>query len=73
MGFSLGAASRGYSLVAVCGLLIAVASFVVSAWASVAAVPRLWITGSIIVAHAFSYFEACKILLDQGSNLCLLH
>ena len=41
MGFSLGAASRGYSLVAVCGLLIAVASFVVSAWASVAAVPRL--------------------------------
>ena len=41
MGFSLVAASRGYSLVAVCGLLIAVASFVVSAWASVAAVPRL--------------------------------
>ena len=40
-GFSLVAASRGCSLVAVCGLLIAVASFVVGARASVAAVPRL--------------------------------
>ena len=33
----------------------------------------LWSTGSIVVAHVFSFSKACGILLDQGSNLSFLH
>ena len=33
--------------------------------------PRLWRTGLIVVV--FSCSVACGILLDQGSNPCLLH
>ena len=40
---------------------------------SVVVIPRLWSTGSIVVAHRLSCFAACGIFLDQGSNLCLLH
>ena len=64
-GFSLVAASGGYSLVVVGGLLIAVPSFVVEhrfqgVWASVA-------------ACGLSCPVACGILLDQGPNPCPLH
>ena len=65
LGFSLVAASRGYSLVPVHGLLIVMASLIVehgsSAWASVG------------VAHGLSCFAACGIFLEQGLNPCLLH
>ena len=75
--------SRGYSLVAVrgwCGAgrgLIAVTSLVAEhglqgVQASVAAAPRLWSTGSVVVAHGFSCSAAHGVLLDQGLNLCLL-
>ena len=40
---------------------------------SVVAAPRLWSTGSKVVAHGLSCSEACEILLNQRSNLCLLH
>ena len=36
-------------------------------WASVAAVPGLWSTGSVVVVHVLSCFTACEIFLDQGS------
>ena len=39
---------------------------------SVAAAPGLWSTGSIVV-HRLSRCVVCRIFLDQGSNLCLLH
>ena len=59
-GFSLVVASRGYSLVAVCGLLIS--------WLLL-----LWSTGSVGAVHGLSYPMACGIFPDQGSNLCPLH
>ena len=40
---------------------------------SVVVIPRLWSTGSIVVAHRLTCSAACGIFLDQGSNLCLLH
>ena len=43
------------------------------AWTSVVAGPGLQITVLRVVAHRLSCFAACGILLDQGSNLCLLH
>ena len=76
----------GFSLVAVCRLLTAVASLVVEhglhgVWASVVKACRLTIvvapgfysTGSIVVARGLNYCTSCGIFLDQGSNLCLLH
>ena len=57
--------SRGYSLVEMCRLLTAVASLV--------AVPGLWSTGSAVVGHGFNCSATCGIFPDQGSNLCLLH
>ena len=67
MGLSLVVASGGYSVVAVCGLLIAVQ-------ASVVMVLRLQSTGLIVVAHGLSCSAACEIFLpDQRSNPCLLH
>ena len=52
--------------------------FSCGAWAlgymgSVVAVSRFWSTGSVVVAHRLSCSKACGILLDQGSNPCLLH
>ena len=41
--------------------------------ASVAVVPGLWSTGSVVVTHGLTWSEARGIFLDQGSNLCLLH
>ena len=70
--------SRGYSLGAVRGLLIEVASIVrehglLGSRASVAVAPRLQSTDSIVVAHGLSSSEACGIFPDQGSNPCLLY
>ena len=78
VGFSLGAASRRYSLAVVRGLLIMVVSLVAehrlqSAQASVAVAPGLWTTGSVAVLHRFSRFIVRGILSDQGSNPCPLH
>ena len=56
---------RGLRLVAVHGLLIAVASL--------AAEHGLYSTGSVVVAHGLSCCEACGIFPDQGSNSCPLH
>ena len=64
---------QGCSLVAVGGLLIAVASHT--------AEHRLWAVGlqslphvsSIVAAHRLSFSEACGIFSDQGLTPCLLH
>jgi len=64
-GFSPAAESRDYSPGAVCGLLTAVASLV--------AVPGLQSIGSIVVAHTLGCSTACGIFPDQGLNPCLLH
>ena len=83
--FSLVAASKDYSLVAVHGLLTAVRILLCEAQAlahglqdfwhvgSVVVVPGLQSTGSAAVVHGLSCSEACGIFWDQGSNLCLLH
>ena len=54
----------GFSLVAVCGLLIEVASLVVE--------NGLESTGAVAVAHRLGCSAACGIFPDQGLNLCLL-
>ena len=77
-GLSLVAMSRGYPLVAMCGLLIAMASLVGGAGApghmgSGDVTPRLLSTGSVAVVHRLSCSEACGIFLDQGSNPCRPH
>ena len=65
-GLSLVVASEAYPLVAVCRLLIAMASLVVE--------HRLWSKWvSVVVANRLSCSSACEIFLDQGSNLCPLH
>ena len=75
-GFPLVVVSRGYSS---CGAQISYyRSFfccraqALGMWASIAVVPRLQSTGSIVVAHRLSSYTACGILPDQGSNPCLL-
>ena len=82
LGFSLVVASKGYSLIAVRGLPIAVASLVErSLWntgcrrtgASGIAAPGLQSTGSVVVSHELSCSEVRGILPDQGSNPYLLH
>ena len=69
-GFSLVVASEGYSLVVVCGLLIAMASLVGGAGApghmgSGDVTPRLLSTGSVVVVHRLGCSEAHGIFLDQ--------
>ena len=39
---------------------------------SVVLVPGFWSTGSVVTVHRFGCSAACEILLDQGSNPCLL-
>ena len=81
--FPLAVVSRGYSLVAVHMLLIAVAFLVVEyglqtiqASLSVAhgfascSSRGLEGTGSIVVAHRLSFSMTCGMLSDQGSNIC---
>ena len=84
-GLCLVATSRGYSLVAVRGLLIAVASLIAeqglySVQASVVAAHGLSSCGSWApkhrlnsVAPGLSCPTACGVFPDQGSNPCLLH
>ena len=72
VGFSLVAASRGCFLVAMCWLLIAVASLVEGhrlwgAWAEWMCPP-----GSTLVVHGLSCSAACGISLGQGRNPCPL-
>lgn len=64
-GFSLVAASGFSSVVAVCGLLFAVASLV--------ATPRLQRTGPEVMVHGLSCPTPCGIFPDHELNLCLLH
>ena len=63
--FSLVVESGGYSLIAVHGLLIAVAFLV--------AEHRLWSKGSILVASGLRSSLACGIFLDWRLNLCPPH
>ena len=56
---------RRLLFIAVCGLLIAVASLVME--------HGLWSAGSVVVAHGLSCSAACGILPDQGSNRCPQH
>ena len=65
MGLSLVAVSRGYSPVAVHGLLIAVVSLAVE--------HRIWSTGLIVVAHRLNCPVECGISPEKGSNPCPLH
>ena len=64
VGF-LVAASGGYYLDVVLGLLIALASLVAEQ------IPGL--QGSVVVVHGLSCPAACAIFLDQGLNQCPLH
>ena len=77
MGFSLVVAGGGCLLVVLHRILIAVASRsgaqVCSVQGSGIAAPTLWSTDSVAVAHGLSCSAAFGILLDQGSNPCLLH
>ena len=56
---------KGFSIAVVHTLLIAVASLV--------AEHRLERTGLVVVAKGLCCSVSCRISLDQGSNLCLLH
>ena len=62
-GLSLVATSGDYSLLAVCGLLIAVALLVSEHGLQ-------GMRASVIVAHGFSCPKACGIFLGQGSIPC---
>ena len=64
-GLSLAARSRGYSLVAVCVLLTAVAS-------SVSEHGLSGVRSSAVVVHRLSCPAGCGILLGQRSNPCSL-
>ena len=66
------------SLVAMSGLLIAVASLAMEhrlrgAWALVAVAQGRQRTESVAVAHGLSCPVAYGVFLDQGSNPCFLH
>ena len=67
--------SRGYSLVAVRELLIAVASLVAEHGLSGAWAQQLWLqsTGSVDVARGHSCSMVCGVFLHQGLNPSLLH
>lgn len=68
-GFSLFAASRGYSLIVGLKFLIAVASFVASSL-SVHGLQCSWCTDSdSVVAHGFSYPTACRLFPGQGLDM----
>ena len=77
MDISLVAASEGYSLVAMHRFLIVVASVTAEhkLWGMQAQESRL--PGpraqAVVVVHRLSCPKTCVIILEQGSNLCLLH
>lgn len=64
-GLSLVAMSRGYSLGAVLGPLIAVACLVVEHGLQ-------GIQDSVVAAHRLSHLMECGFFPDQGANLCPL-
>ena len=76
---------QGPLLVAVCRLLIAVASLVAEHGLQAHGLQQLWHAGSVVVAHGLqsagslfvvhglSCSTACGIFPDQGSNPCPLH
>ena len=68
-----GCGERGLLFVAVCRLLIAVASLVAEHGLQARGLQQLWHAGSVVVAHRFSCSTACGIFPDQGSNPCPLH
>ena len=69
-GFSLAAASRGYSLVVARGLLLRWLLF----WdMGSRAQAQQRCRGSAVVAHRLSFSMACGIFPDQGSNPGLLY
>ena len=74
MGFSLGAASRGYSLDVVRGLFIAEGSCVWSRGSRALELQQLWLAHGLnsCGGHGLSCFMACGIFLDQEANLRLL-
>ena len=65
-GLCLVDASRGYSLVAMHRLLVAMASFIVEHKLLVWRLQQLWVRG-------LSFSMVCGIFLDQALNLSLLH
>ena len=70
---SLVVVSRGSSLVAMLGLLIAVASLDTEHRLLEHGLQWLLHASSVVVARGPSCFEACGIFLGQGSNPCTLH
>ena len=71
MDFCLVAASRGYTIVGVCGLLLVVASLV--AEHGLVGFSSCGSQALEAVVHGLSCSSACGIFLSQGSNLCPLH
>ena len=69
----------GYSPVAVCRFLNAMASLVcweaqvLCTWASAVGAGALQSLGLVVVAHGLSWPSACGIPLNQGLNQCPLH
>ena len=78
MGFSLVVVSGGYSLVLVCGFLIAVASLVAELGLSGTQALVIWLMGSRAQAQSLRCTRLvapwyCGVFPVQGSNPCLLH
>ena len=81
--FSLVVVSGGYSLVVVCVRLIAAASLVANHGLQACRLQQLQHMGSVVMAPRLQSIVSvvvgawaqllCRILLDQGLNLCLLH
>ena len=72
-GFSLVAASGGYSLLRCTGFSLWWLVFVVEHRLQVCGLQLLWDAGSVVVAHGLSCSAACGIFPDRGSNPCSLH
>ena len=75
VGFSLVAASGGYSLVACTGFSVHWFLLLQSTGSRVLWLQWFWVlgsksTGSVVVVHRLSCSAACGALLDQGSNAC---
>ena len=59
---------RGLLFIALCGLLLVVASLVMEH-----RLQELWHAGSVVMAHGLICSAACGIIPDQGSNPCPPH
>ena len=68
-----GAGSSGFSLTAVCRLLVAAASLVGQHRLQAPRFQQLHQAVSVIEAHRLSFSSARGIFLDQGTNPCPLH